>query len=64
MSTTADPKTRSFPQVLCAGEQGGDLPRQYTGAMRYTGLIGAGMAELLHLKFGLGFGRGFFLRIG
>jgi len=52
MSTKADPKTRSFPQVLCAGiEQGGESSKgNTTGAMRYAGSNPAGIAELLHLK--------------
>ena len=52
MSTTADPKTRSFPRFYARVEQGGESSKgNTTGAMRYAGLIGAGIAELLHLKY-------------
>jgi len=50
MSTKADPKTRSFPKFYARVNKAANLPKQYTGAMRYAGLIGAGIAELLHLK--------------
>ena len=51
MSTKADPKTRSFPKFYARVEQGGESSKgSTTGAMRYAGLIGAGIAELLHLK--------------
>ena len=51
MSTKADPKTRSFPRFYARVEQGGESSKgSTTGAMRYAGLIGAGIAELLHLK--------------
>jgi hypothetical protein len=51
MSTTADPKTRSFPKFYARVNKAANLPKQYNGAMRYAGLIGAGIAELLHLKY-------------
>jgi hypothetical protein len=51
MSTKADPKTRSFPKFYARVNKAANLPSSTTGAMRYAGLIGAGIAELLHLKY-------------